>query len=142
VAKKPTVQERLDIGFEIMECLLIKKKPLSDELVHRYARIYIKSNFTRIRPEYYKNAYNNLDRIVDLLSRCTPPVHFLVMKDVCMCSSESMKLYNSIIMTPLRKRIMHPDIWKTFEICEIPRFEKVLVYAVTNRLIQDIPKIN
>jgi len=139
VVKKPTVQERLDIGFEIVECLVIYKKPLPDELIARYLVVWRDSKGGHTT---YRNARQYLDKMVDLLSRCVQPVPRLVMEQVCMCSSESIKLYNSLLLTPIRLKVMSREIWDSFEAYEMPRFEDVMIYAVTHKLVDEITKIN
>ena len=109
--RRPSIDEKLDLGYEIIEQLLLHKKPLTDEHIERYSTMWIADR--RLQKTYYskKLAHNALMETLDSLSECKPsePVPEAVVKRLCLCSRASVTNYNSLIVKVFKERVRNPD---------------------------------
>ena len=134
MASLPNTLEKLDIGFEIMEQLLIKEEPLTEDQIIRYMKIWKKGCNPSTN---YHAARQYLCRIVTLLSRCQLPVPMGVAEQVCMCSSFSLKQYNWDVLHPIRIRVMGRQIWEEIPLEKVPKFDNLMIRAMGLKLSKE-----
>lgn len=84
----------MDVGMEVMETLVLKREPLSEELIERY---------TGGKPELLAE----LKRNVDILERCQPQIPIDIMVSVCRCSKAHIAKFNKSLMEKLCRKALH-----------------------------------
>jgi hypothetical protein len=109
--RKPSTDEKLDLGYEIIEQLLLHREPLTDEQINRYSKMWIANR--KYNENYYsiKLAHNALKESMQILSRCkcNEPVPEAAVQQLCLCSRPSVTNYTSRIMSLIRERMLEHD---------------------------------
>ena len=134
--KKPSVDEKLDLGYEIIEQLLLHKKPLTDEQIDKYTKMWIANRRWHVTYFSMKMAHKALEKNLKLLSQCdiNSKIPISVIQQVCLSSKPSVDVYNSVIVRLVKEKMMSPDVWKGINKEKIPEFKKVLKMAVPHFL--------
>ena len=122
--KRTVVCECLDVGFEIMECLLIYNKPLTEEQIYRYARAWLRAKRKDVTIDNCREAIGEVKVRINLISRCTLPMPRSVIEQVCFCGPTSVKSYNKAIVDPISQMLLDSEMWD--EIGQHPKIEQLL----------------
>jgi len=142
--RRPSVDEKLDLGYEIIEQLLLHGKPLTDNQIDRYTKMWIANR--RWHETYFavKMAHKALERSLKLLSECrrNNRIPIAVIQQVCLSSKPSVDVYNSLTVRLVKEKIMSPDVWRGIKDDKIPEFSKVLEFAVPHFLNDKTKNLN
>jgi hypothetical protein len=106
--RKPTTQEKLDLGYEIIEQLLLHQEPLTDDQIDRYVIMWVADR--RLQLTYYsrKLAYRALIINLEMVSGCGDPerVPIAIIKALCCCSRHSVHNYNRHVVKAVKAKVL------------------------------------
>lgn len=107
---RSSVDDTLDIGFQILDYLILRKEPVPDELLYKYIGIgsdrfkelLDKDELTLAELKEFADIYSTIkdaDEVIGMISRCDPyNIPRDIISRVCRCSPSSLANYTRDIL--------------------------------------------
>jgi hypothetical protein len=105
--RRQSTEEKLDLGYEIIEQLLRHQEPLTDDQIDRFSRMWISDRGLQVTYYSMKLAHRVLESHLESIRKCTDPnrVPLEIIKNLCRCSLPSVNNYNSLIVKTVKARV-------------------------------------